>query len=223
MTGIGDDFLQPRVIENRPAWSLELLPKGYISGDAPDPRKVLQVEHDLTDRDLRRFYCFDVLYDPRPFLGFIPQACYIYGLMFGMVSWVSSLFIEEWWLNLMVGAVFTGHALVRSFQKMTERRREAREAGLCLGRKVILSAEGVTVRIDGRPEAELFDLGEMRRPWSDFEAVEIQDDIILLWMEGRRRLVIPLRAFATASLAVEFATAAAGWVETAERPDPEDE
>jgi hypothetical protein len=156
-----------------------------------------------------------MMYDPVPLLGFLPQWIYAYLLvfLFGVIVsrffWRSSVFAIGLGLGL---AVFVFQS---SRSRMAANRREAMRKGLCQGRHLTISSEGVRVLIDSGAETSLPCIGEMQSPWTDFRRVQFLGEYLILWMEGRKRLVVPVHAFKSPELAEEFAQAAAGWIDLA--------
>ena len=185
---------------------------------APSPGTILWVDHDLDDRDLRRMPECDLFYDPVPLLGFIPQWIVVGGILnavglIAMLSWLPRdtpiHMVSKAGLVGMLGAISILYGI---HSKMTVNRKAVRAAGLCEGRRMTITADGLRVRITGRPEALLFGLGEGTAPWSEFRRVQFLGGYLIFWMAGRRRLVVPERAFPSARDADAFALAAASWI-----------
>ncbi len=120
---------------------------------------------------------------------------------------------------LVFGGLITPIVMLRVLESAMERRRQqARELGLCDGRIVSISPRGIAVRI---PRAEVTSMpwiGPLTQSWSGIRKVSTSDEDIMFWMrpspgnlEGRARVVVPLRAFGGAAEAAAFENAARRW------------
>jgi hypothetical protein len=181
-------------------------------------KDVMSVTHDLTDEELRRFVNFDVFYDPMPMFGFISQWVWflavlaVLGALGGFAAFRSRT-------ALVFGGLLTPIVMLRVMESATERRRQqARQLGLCDGRIVSVSPRGIAVRIPYAEETSMAGIGPLTRPWSGIRKVSTSDEDIVFWMrpaagdlEGRARIVVPLRAFSSAAEAAAFENTARRW------------
>ncbi len=188
---------------------------------APSGQKTaFSVTHDLTDDELKRFVNFDAFYDPMPLFGFIPQwvmlAVVTAGLggVFGAMNTRGN---QAWaaGFGALVGPLV---ALAALDFRARERRKQARAQGLCDGRTVTVTPEGLTLKIPGVRPTMSRTIGPDQRPWSAIRKITSNEVDLTFWMgrdatdpEGRWRLIVPLRAFASASDAAAFENAARFW------------
>lgn len=226
-----DDFSNPFA---PPATATEFGASSMPTPCLPSPDSSWSVRHDLTDRDLKRFYGCDFFYEPRPMLGFIPQwfiLAAVYAPLGAFLGWEethSALWAAS-------GAMAGVASIAGSYTlAATASRRSARKAGFTVGRRITIARDGVRVDYPDPPGLDreaCLDLGRRRTgatrssrilraalvaeaiyPWEAFREVEFRRDYLLLWLQGRHRLVIPVRAFDSIEAAEAFARAAAGWV-----------
>jgi len=178
----------------------------------------LSVRHDLTDADLRLWLEFEFppTYDPMPAFGFVPK----------WVMWAAAacclspcmvLICNASPVLLAVGTALTGLLVAAGVAAHRGlRRRAVRRAGYCDGRTLTVGPGGLTLTT-GPIEpggGESFGLGAAAHPWGDFWGIRTRDDSIFFWRSGpkrRRRLVVPLRAFATRNSAAAFFAASSSW------------
>jgi hypothetical protein len=186
---------------------------------APDGGKhVLSVTHDLTDDELRRFCNFDVFYDPMPMLGFIPQWAWFIGFT-AIAGALAGFALFQFRMATLFGGLITPIVVVRILESAAERRRQqARALGLCDGRIVSISPRGLSVRIPDAEDATMKGVGPLTRLWLAIRKISRTDEDIMFWMrpvpgdmEGRTRVVVPLRAFASPAEADDFENAARRW------------
>jgi hypothetical protein len=198
----------------------------WAAGEAPErpeasaamTKKVLSVTHDLTDDELRRFVEFDTYYDPMPMLGFIPQWVLI-AMFFGTFGAVAGLMSGQSRVAMVVGGLILPLVFLKMLEGVAaERRRHARAIGLCEGRIVTITPRGLSVEIPGASETSVIAIGRQRRSWKEFRKISTNEVDLTFWMrpvfpdlEGRARVVIPLRAFADRTEAAAFETAARRW------------
>ena len=216
-----------------------LLPlPGFVSAGPLSPAGAsLSVLHDLTDDDLKRFVELDFFYDPKPMLGFVPQWLFlvvIAGLCGGIATWGK-------WESAPLAVAVTIAApflLATSLSFVAgHNRRAARAGGFLEGRRITINSDGVGVGYPPDSDADLAvtqqraklrritlaehpvlkntGLAEALHPWASFRGVEFRRESLIFWQDGRRRLVIPVRAFPTTEAAETFARTAVGWVDQA--------
>ncbi len=179
---------------------------------------VLSITHDLTDDELRRFCNFDVFYDPMPSLGFIPQWAWVVGITAIAGALVAFAFFRSR-MAVVLGGLITPIVALRIQESGVEQRRQrARMLGFCDGRIVSVSPRGLSVRIPDASAATMIGVGPLTRLWIAIRKISRTDEDIMFWMrptpgdaEGRRRVVVPLRAFASPAEAADFENAARRW------------
>jgi hypothetical protein len=185
----------------------------------PDGGKhVLSVTHDLTDDELRRFRKFDVFYDPMPSLGFIPQWAWVVGLTAIAGALVAFAFFRSRMAVVLGGLIVPIVVLRLQESAAKHRRQQARELGFCDGRIVSVSPRGLSVRMPAGEGATMYGVGPLTRSWTAIREISRTDEDIVFWMrptpgdsEGRARVVVPLRAFASPAEAADFENAARRW------------
>lgn len=182
------------------------------------PKKMLSVTHDLTDDELKRFVNFDVWYDPKPLLGVIPQWVLI-ALIAGAVGASMGLSVVAPGRVVMLGGLALPILALGSLEiTAAARRRHARALGLCEGRTVTITPQGFWVQIPDARATSMLGIGPGLRRWEDVRAITASRDDLTFWMrptlpdlEGRLRVIIPLRAFPNRTEAAGFETAARCW------------
>ncbi len=195
-------------------------PPGAKSLRSPDHKEALSVTHDLTDDELRRFVNFDVFYDPMPFLGRIPQwaVFVLFAAMFGALGGLT-VPRKSTITTVVIGAVMCPVLILGLFDLATAvSRHHARAIGLCDGRTVTVSATGLSVQIPASKRTSMPGIGPLVLSWSGIRKISTSERDLMFWMrpscpdlEGRLRVVVPLRAFASNAEAVAFETAAQRW------------
>jgi hypothetical protein len=212
---------------NNSDWEPDPFESPWSSGEPLDPqprglaysKKTLSITHDLTDDELRRFVEFDVYYDPMPMLGFIPQWLVIVlitgaaGAGMGLMTASTTMAMVQGGLALPIVMLGILHITAAAH------RRQARASGLCDGRTVTISPRGLAVEIPFARGASMIAIGPMKRSWSDIRKISISENDLTFWMqptflvdlEGRARLIVPLRAFASAGDAATFEQTARCW------------
>jgi hypothetical protein len=187
-------------------------PPGDFSGDATQP---LSVTHDLYDEDLRRLPNFDTFYDPIPLFGFIPQWIYFWAFFVATFAISASHRSQSYWGGAGTGAVFGFVMLGAMTWRAASNRRAALWAGLCEGRLVTISPQGLLIETPHAQAAKkaIFKhcLLEGFTPWADIRKIEISGYYPTFWKSGRMRLIIPRRAFPTSAKAETFFQAANWW------------
>jgi hypothetical protein len=181
-------------------------------------KHVLSVTHDLTDDELRRFCNFDVFYDPMPSLGFIPQWAWFVGITAAAGALAAFAFFQSR-MAVVLGGLITPIVVLRIQESGAEqRRRQARTLGFCDGRIVSISPRGLSVRIPDAKEATMTGIGPLTRLWIAIRKISRTDEDLIFWMrptpgdaDGRTRVVVPLRAFASPAEAADFENAARRW------------
>jgi hypothetical protein len=171
----------------------------------------LEVTHDLTTAELKRWFEFDTFYDPKPFLGFVPQwlllaiitGCAVFVVVWGKTRLVTAACI--------VGPIAGIASIWAREVRMATNRSLARQEGLCENRTIRINPQGVVVAIPGRVASHLPCIGPAAYYWRDFRKIEVADCDIVFWIAGRKRLRVPCRAFPTSFDAVEFLNAALYW------------
>ncbi len=206
-------------------WEPDPYEAPWASGEAPGrppaaamTKKTLSVTHDLTDDELRRFVEFDVYYDPMPMLGFVPQWGLI-GVFFVMAGAVVGLIAGQSKVAMIAGGMVLPLVFLKLLEHhVAERRRHARAMGLCDGRIVTITPRGLSVEIPGASETSVIAIGRQRRSWKEFRKISTNEVNLTFWMrpvfpdlEGRARVVVPLRAFADRTEGAAFETAARRW------------
>jgi hypothetical protein len=190
--------------------------------DAAQPavkKDVLSVTHDLTDDELKRFVSMDVRYDPMPLFGFIPQWVW-FTLLNAVIGCFIGLCIARTASSIILCGLMYPPALLGLFEIMAAgRRRHVRAIGLCDNRTVTISPRGLSVRIPAAEgQTSIVGVGPLTRLWSEVRKISTTEDDLMFWMqpsasdlEGRARLVVPLRAFTTPGEAAAFEGAARRW------------
>jgi hypothetical protein len=107
------------------------------------------------------------------------------------------------------------------------RRRHARALGLCEGRTVTVTPWGLSVQIPGARRTSMIAIGPEAHAWCEVRLVSISEDDLTFWLrptmadlEGRARVIVPLRAFADRAEAAAFGNAAGYWHAAATGGDP---
>ena len=185
------------------------------------------LQHDLTDDELKRFVDFDVFYDPMPWFGLIPQWTLlaaigaIVGAMIGLGRPGSTL-----GLVLRASLMSAGFLLLLDLVARGSRA-HARRLGLCDNRVVCIFHWGLQVVIPGAGNATLKTIGPQSLSWRRIRRISSDARDLTFWMrptaldfEGRSRIVVPFRAFATAHEARAFEDAARRWHAAATGGDP---
>lgn len=205
--------------------------RSIVSGTAPRPGSTFEIRHNLTDRDLKRFLECDFFYDPKPVFGIFPQWIFLMGiiaLMGGVATWLKTESAPFACAAALLLPILFGVLMVAA---AAANRSHARSGGFLEGRRITIAAEGLRVdypAATGLEQAELSrrqartmaqqpalrnsGLAAAFYTWNDFRAVEFFRGDLILWQQGRRRLVIPVQAFETVDAAETFAKAAAGWI-----------
>jgi hypothetical protein len=177
----------------------------------------ISVTHDLTDEDLRRFVNCDVFYDARPLFGIVPQWVWYLASVVAVLFFVSFPLTHSPGISagcaVALGAVVFGIMVL--FARST--RALARLSGLCDKRTLAITPHNLTVTI---PEAKsisknLVTVGPVDYAWTDVRKIETRAGYVLFWLEGRSRLVLPLRVFPSDGDARAFLEAANRWRKSA--------
>ncbi len=193
-------------------------PPGPLAAEPENAKKTLSITHSLTDDELRRFVDFDVFFDPMPMLGFISQWVLMVSI-FGAAGVISGLALSQSMKAMMIGGLMVPSLGLSLFHvAVTSRRRLARALGLCEGRIVTISAQGISIQIPAAQLTSMPGIGQGIRSWSDIRKISVTKYDLIFWMqphfpdlEGRARIVVPLRAFANPTVAADFENAARRW------------
>ncbi len=207
-------------------WEPDPYEARWASWETPDrpaigpsvAKKTLSVTHDLTDDELRRFVEFDTYYDPMPMFDLIPQWVVI-AMFFAAFGAFAGLMAGQSTVAMVVGGLILPLVFLKMLEAIAaERRRHARAIGLCEGRIVTISPRGLSVEIPGAKGTYVLAIGRERRSWIDIRKISISEDDLTFWMrpvfpdlEGRARVIVPLRAFADRTEAADFETASRRW------------
>lgn len=215
------------VHRNDPDWEPDPYPSPWTSPGPLGPstietsrdKKALSVTHDLTDSELRRFINFDVYYDPMPMLGFIPQWVLLVVIFGSLGVGLGFMSIKTPSLRIILGGLIFPLLFLVIFHMVTATmRRQARGLGLCRGRTVTISPRGLFVQIPGA-RGTMIGIGAGMHSWSEIRKISASKDDLTFWMrptppgdwEGRVRVNVPLRVFASAAEAAMFTDAARRW------------
>jgi hypothetical protein len=190
-------------------------------------KKAFAITHDLTDQELRRFVNFDVYHDPKPMLGLVPQWVAI-ALMAAAAGALGGLTAVGSSRAIAFGGLTSPVVVLMMLDVAAAvRRRHARALGLCEGRTVTVTPWGPSVQVPGARRTSMIAIGPEVRAWCEIRLVSISEDDLTFWMrptpadlEGRARVIVPLRAFADRAEAAAFGNAARYWHAAATGGDP---
>lgn len=178
-----------------------------------DATKSISVTHDLNDDDLRRFVNCDAFYDPMPLLGFIPQWVWLMPLTAAMGFVFGVARLGSFRTGLLMAPVLCLIVLVVLIVKHKSNRHRANTLGFCEARTLTITPWGLALTISGAKPVvlELADVGPTTQSWSAVRRIDRSEDYITFWLRGRRRLVLPRRAFSSPDEADAFLRTAMWW------------
>jgi hypothetical protein len=188
-------------------------PIGEFTGDITQP---ISITHELSEDDLRRLLNFDTFYDPIPLLGVIPQWIYVLVGISSLFSFAAARRFPSvpFWFCGIIGLIAGLVHLGVSTLVFANNRRLALQAGVCEHRSATISPQGLLIET---PNAQINFTFVLRShvegfiPWANIRKIETSNDDIIFWQKGRKRLIIPRRAFPTSTESERFFQAAKLW------------